>query len=93
VSIDVSKVRYFITPSIHENIPVFAAEEDLMFDVCLFIHYFNLEKWDGAYNSKYYVRPEDRVIVVYLTQLRPTNGLNDWDEINAVIKIALGIKP
>jgi CubicO group peptidase (beta-lactamase class C family) len=50
-------------------------------------------EWGGAYNSKYYVRPEDGVIVVYLTQLRPTNGLKDWEEIDAVIKIALGIKP
>jgi CubicO group peptidase (beta-lactamase class C family) len=48
-------------------------------------------EWGGAYNSKYYVRPEDGVIVVYLTQLRPTKGLNDWEEINAMIKIALGI--
>ncbi|PKG99243.1 serine hydrolase [Paraglaciecola sp. MB-3u-78] len=50
-------------------------------------------EWGGAYNSKYYVRPEDGVIVVYLTQLKPTKGLKDWEEINAVIKIALGIKP
>jgi len=49
--------------------------------------------WAGAYHSKYYVRPEDGVVVVYLTQLSPTNGLNDWEEIDAVIKIALGIKP
>ena len=48
--------------------------------------------WGGAYHSKYYVRPEDGVIVVYLTQLKPTKGLKDWDEIDAVIKIALGIK-
>jgi CubicO group peptidase (beta-lactamase class C family) len=50
-------------------------------------------EWGGAYNSKYYVRPEDGVIVIYLTQLIPTNGLKDWEEINAVIKIALGIAP
>jgi CubicO group peptidase (beta-lactamase class C family) len=50
-------------------------------------------EWGGAYNSKYYVRPEDGVIVIYLTQLIPTNGLKDWEEINAVIKIALGISP
>ena len=48
-------------------------------------------EWGGAYHSKYYVLPEDGVIVVYLTQLRPTNGLKDWEEIDAVIKIALGI--
>jgi CubicO group peptidase (beta-lactamase class C family) len=50
-------------------------------------------EWGGAYNSKYYVRPEDGVIVIYLTQLRPTKGLKDWEEMNAVIKTALGIKP
>jgi hypothetical protein len=33
------------------------------------------------------------VIVIYLTQLIPTNGLKDWEEISAVIKIALGIAP
>jgi CubicO group peptidase (beta-lactamase class C family) len=50
-------------------------------------------QWGGAYNSEYYVRPQDGVIVVYLTQLRPSNGLKDWEEIDAVIKIALGIGP
>jgi hypothetical protein len=38
------------------------------------------------------VRPEDGVIVVYLTQLRPNKKIKDWDEIDAVISIALGIK-
>jgi CubicO group peptidase (beta-lactamase class C family) len=50
-------------------------------------------EWGGAYHSNYYVRPEDGVIVIYLTQLIPTNGLKDWEEISAVIKIALGIAP
>jgi CubicO group peptidase (beta-lactamase class C family) len=49
-------------------------------------------EWGGAYHSKYYVRPEDGVIVVYLTQLRPNEKIKDWDEIDAVISIALGIK-
>jgi CubicO group peptidase (beta-lactamase class C family) len=49
-------------------------------------------QWGGAYHSNYYVRPEDGVIVVYLTQLRPSKGIQDWKEIDAVIKIALGIK-
>jgi CubicO group peptidase (beta-lactamase class C family) len=49
--------------------------------------------WGGAYHSSYYVRPEEGVIVVYLTQLGPSNGLKDWLEIDAVINIALGIKP
>jgi CubicO group peptidase (beta-lactamase class C family) len=49
-------------------------------------------EWGGAYHSKYYVRPEDGVVVVYLTQLRPNKNIKDWDEIDAVISIALGIK-
>ena len=48
--------------------------------------------WGGAYHTKYYVRPEDGVIVIYHTQLKPVKGLKDWVEINAVIKIALGIE-
>ncbi len=48
-------------------------------------------EWGGAYNTKYYVRPDDGVIVVYLTQLRPTKGLKDWAEIDAEISLALGI--
>ena len=49
--------------------------------------------WGGAYHSNYYVRPEDGVIVIYLTQLLPAKKLKDWEQIDAVIKIALGIKP
>jgi CubicO group peptidase (beta-lactamase class C family) len=50
-------------------------------------------EWGGAYHSNYYVRPEEGVIVIYLTQLRPSKGLKDWEEMSAVIKVALGIKP
>ncbi len=48
--------------------------------------------WSGAYHSYYYIRPHDGLIVVYLTQLIPATGLNDWVEIESVIKIALGLK-
>jgi CubicO group peptidase (beta-lactamase class C family) len=48
--------------------------------------------WGGAYHTSYYVRPKDGVVVVYLTQLKPSNNLNDWTEINGVIKIVLGIE-
>ena len=50
-------------------------------------------QWGGAYHSNYYVRPEDKLIVVYLTQLRPAKDIKDWPQIDAVIKIALGIEP
>ncbi|GAC14342.1 serine hydrolase domain-containing protein [Aliiglaciecola lipolytica] len=48
-------------------------------------------EWGGAYHSQYYVRPEDKVAVVYLTQLNPNKGLKDWQHIDAAIKISLGI--
>lgn len=48
--------------------------------------------WGGAYHSNYYVRPLDGVVVVYLTQLIPTNGLKDWEEIDAAIKAELHIE-
>tara|TARA_Y100000385_G_scaffold266566_1_gene301861 strand:- start:9870 stop:11174 length:1305 start_codon:yes stop_codon:yes gene_type:complete len=35
--------------------------------------------WGGAYHSTYWVDPTERLVVVYLTQIRPANGLNDYD--------------
>lgn len=35
--------------------------------------------WGGAYHSTYWVDPSERLVVVYLTQIRPANGLNDYD--------------
>lgn len=49
--------------------------------------------WGGAYHSNYYVRPEDKVTVVYLTQLKPSGNLKDWQHIDAAIKVSLGIEP
>ncbi len=34
--------------------------------------------WGGAYHSTYWVDPEEDLVVVYLTQLIPTNGLDDY---------------
>lgn len=50
-------------------------------------------QWGGAYHSSYVVRPVDKVTIVYLTQLIPTGGIHDWDQLRAVIKISLGLKP
>ncbi|MEW6997794.1 serine hydrolase domain-containing protein [Colwelliaceae bacterium BS250] len=49
--------------------------------------------WGGAFHTSYYVRPEDNVVVVYMTQLTQHKKLKDWEEINAAIKMGLGIKP
>jgi CubicO group peptidase (beta-lactamase class C family) len=34
--------------------------------------------WGGAYHSTYWVDPEEDLVVVYLTQLIPANGLDDY---------------
>lgn len=33
--------------------------------------------WGGAYHSTYWVDPEEELVVVYMTQLRPADGLDD----------------
>ena len=35
--------------------------------------------WGGAYHSTYWVDPAERLVVVYLTQIRPAIGLNDYE--------------
>jgi len=34
--------------------------------------------WGGAYHSTYWVDPEERLVVVYMTQMRPADGLDDY---------------
>ena len=34
--------------------------------------------WGGAYHSTYWVDPEEDLVVVYLTQIIPATGLNDY---------------
>lgn len=34
--------------------------------------------WGGAYHSTYWVDPEEELVVVYLTQIIPATGLNDY---------------
>jgi len=34
--------------------------------------------WGGAYHSTYWVDPEEKLVVVYLTQIIPATGLNDY---------------
>ena len=45
--------------------------------------------WGGAYHSNYTVSPKSGLVVVYLTQLIPANGVKDWEEIEAAIDQAL----
>lgn len=37
--------------------------------------------WGGAYHSTYWVDPEEELVVVYLTQLIPSNGLDDYSKL------------
>ncbi len=41
--------------------------------------------WGGAYHSAYWVDPSNDLIVVYLTQLRPTGGLDDQAKLRTLI--------
>ena len=37
--------------------------------------------WGGAYHSTYWVDPQEELVVVYLTQLIPSNGLDDYSKL------------
>lgn len=41
--------------------------------------------WGGAYHSTYWVDPSNDLIVVYLTQLRSTGGLDDQAKLRTLI--------
>lgn len=41
--------------------------------------------WGGAYHSTYWVDPENELVVVYLSQLLPANGLDDHDKFRAAV--------
>jgi CubicO group peptidase (beta-lactamase class C family) len=45
--------------------------------------------WGGAYHSTYWVDPEENLVVVYFTQLRPDNGLDDHDKLRALVYQAM----
>ncbi|MEZ4684684.1 MAG: serine hydrolase [Bacteroidia bacterium] len=45
--------------------------------------------WGGAYHSTYWVDPEEELVVVYFTQLRPANGLDDHAKLRALVYQAL----
>lgn len=41
--------------------------------------------WGGAYHSTYWVDPEERLVVVYLTQVIPARALDDYPRLRALI--------
>jgi CubicO group peptidase (beta-lactamase class C family) len=45
--------------------------------------------WGGAYHSTYWVDPEENLVVVYFTQLRPVNGLDDHGKLRALVYQAI----
>ena len=45
--------------------------------------------WGGAYHSIYWVDPKEQLVVVYMTQLTPTNGLDDQDKLRALVYQAI----
>lgn len=45
--------------------------------------------WGGAYHSTYWIDPVEELVVVHLTQLIPTGGVDDQDKIRALIYQAI----
>ncbi|MBN2611511.1 MAG: beta-lactamase family protein [Bacteroidales bacterium] len=45
--------------------------------------------WGGAYHSTYWADPEEELVVVYFTQLIPSNGLDDHDKLRALVYQAI----
>jgi CubicO group peptidase (beta-lactamase class C family) len=45
--------------------------------------------WGGAYHSTYWVDPREGLVVVYLTQLIPANGLDEHSKLRALVYQAL----
>lgn len=45
--------------------------------------------WGGAYHSTYWVDPEEELVVVYLTQIIPATGLDDYAKLRSGIYQAI----
>lgn len=45
--------------------------------------------WGGAYHSTYWVDPAEGLVVVYLTQVIPASGLDDFGKLRALVYQAL----
>jgi len=45
--------------------------------------------WGGAYHSTYWVDPEEELVVVYMTQIIPATGLDDYSKLRSGIYQAI----
>ncbi|HMT09563.1 MAG TPA: serine hydrolase domain-containing protein [Pyrinomonadaceae bacterium] len=45
--------------------------------------------WGGAYHSNYWVNPQEQLVVVYMTQVIPATGLDDYGKLRAMIYSSL----
>ena len=45
--------------------------------------------WGGAYHTTYWVDPKEKLVVVYLTQVRPSEGLDDQHKLRALVYAAI----
>jgi CubicO group peptidase (beta-lactamase class C family) len=41
--------------------------------------------WGGAYATKYWVDPQEKLVVVFMTQLLPSSGLDINDKLRAIL--------
>ena len=46
-------------------------------------------RWGGAYHSTYWVDPSEELVVVYLTQVIPASGLDDFTRLRALVYSAI----
>lgn len=49
--------------------------------------------WGGAYHSTYWVDPAEELVVVYLTQVIPATGLDDFGKVRALVYQAITDAP
>jgi CubicO group peptidase (beta-lactamase class C family) len=47
--------------------------------------------WGGAYATKYWVDPQEKLVVVFMTQLLPSNGLDANDRLRALLYGAIDV--
>ena len=45
--------------------------------------------WGGAYHSTYWVDPLEELVVVYLTQIIPATGLDDYSKLRSGVYQAI----
>jgi CubicO group peptidase (beta-lactamase class C family) len=45
--------------------------------------------WGGAYHSTYWADPVENLVVVYLTQVIPAQGLDDQSKLRALVYAAI----